>query len=171
MSVESAEMTKHAINAFLATSVTFANEVATLCERVGADAKEVERGLRTERRIGALAYVAPGGAFAGGTLARDAAFLRQLGTSTDRPTPLMDGVLASNSAHRLWAGGWRAAAVAGSGDAGGSGANCVLLGGRSAPSWASLTNRELAPWGQRRAARCAGGSSERERTCTFTTRR
>lgn len=103
MSVESAEMTKHAINAFLATSVTFANEVAALCERVGADAKEVERGLRTERRIGALAYVAPGGAFAGGTLARDVAFLRQLGTGTDRPTPLMDGVVASNTAHRLWA--------------------------------------------------------------------
>jgi UDPglucose 6-dehydrogenase len=103
MSVESAEMTKHAINAFLATSVTFANEVATLCERVGADAKEVERGLRTERRIGAQAYVGPGGAFAGGTLARDVAFLRQLGTSTGRPTPLMDGVLASNTVHRLWA--------------------------------------------------------------------
>jgi len=103
MSVESAEMTKHAINAFLATSVTFANEVAALCECVGADAKEVERGLRTERRIGGLAYVAPGGAFAGGTLARDVAFLRQLGTTSDRPTLLMDGVLASNNAHRLWA--------------------------------------------------------------------
>jgi UDPglucose 6-dehydrogenase len=103
MSVESAEMTKHAINAFLATSVTFANEIGALCECVGADAKEVERGLRTERRIGTLAYVAPGGAFAGGTLARDVEFLRQLGTSSDRPTLLMDGVLASNTAHRLWA--------------------------------------------------------------------
>ena len=41
MSVESAEMTKHAINAFLATSVTFANEIAAICELVGADAKEV----------------------------------------------------------------------------------------------------------------------------------
>jgi len=103
MSVESAEMTKHAINAFLATSVTFTNEIAALCECVGADAKEVERGLRTESRIGALAYVAPGGAFAGGTLARDIAFLRQLGATQDRPTILMDGVLASNNAHRLWA--------------------------------------------------------------------
>ena len=43
MSVESAEMTKHAINAFLATSVVFANEIAAVCEIVGADAKEVER--------------------------------------------------------------------------------------------------------------------------------
>jgi UDPglucose 6-dehydrogenase len=52
MSVESAEMTKHAINAFLATSVAFANEIASLCEMAGADAKEVERGLKTESRIG-----------------------------------------------------------------------------------------------------------------------
>ena len=45
----------------------------------------------------------PGGAFAGGTLARDVAFLRELGTRINRPTPLVDGVLASNAAHRLWA--------------------------------------------------------------------
>jgi UDPglucose 6-dehydrogenase len=103
MSVESAEMTKHAVNAFLATSVTFINELAAICERTGADAKEVERGLRTEPRIGPHAYVSPGGAFAGGTLARDVAFLRTLGVRLGRPTPLLDGVLASNSAHSLWA--------------------------------------------------------------------
>jgi UDPglucose 6-dehydrogenase len=71
MSVESAEMTKHAINAFLATSVVFANELAAICEQLGADAKEVERGLKSESRIGPKAYLSPGGAFAGGTLARD----------------------------------------------------------------------------------------------------
>jgi UDPglucose 6-dehydrogenase len=103
MSVESAEMTKHAVNAFLATSVTFANELAAICERTGADAREVERGLRTERRIGPLAYVSPGAAFAGGTLARDVAFLRALGTRLGRPTPLLDGVLTSNATHRMWA--------------------------------------------------------------------
>ena len=48
MSVEFAEMTKHALNAFLATSVTFINEIASICEQVGADAKEVERGLKSE---------------------------------------------------------------------------------------------------------------------------
>jgi UDPglucose 6-dehydrogenase len=103
MSVESAEMTKHAVNAFLATSITFINEIAALCERVGADAKDVERGLKTEARIGPQAYVSPGGAFAGGTLARDVTFLRTLGATVERPTPLMDGVLSSNVAHRLWA--------------------------------------------------------------------
>jgi len=102
MSVESAEMTKHGINAFLATSVTFINELAALCECTGADAQEVERGLRTDRRIGPHAYLSPGGAFAGGTLARDVAFLRELGTASCLTTPLMDGVLESNRAHRLW---------------------------------------------------------------------
>ena len=103
MSVESAEMTKHAVNAFLATSVTFINEVAALCESTGADAKEVERGLKTERRIGPHAYLSAGGAFAGGTLARDVTFLRELGSRLHHATPLMDGVLASNTAHRMWA--------------------------------------------------------------------
>ncbi len=103
MSVESAEMTKHAINAFLATSVTFINELAAICERVGADAKEVERGLKTESRIGPRAYLSPGGAVAGGTLARDVMFLRRLGGQTGRPTPLLDGVVSSNTEHRSWA--------------------------------------------------------------------
>src|SRR5439155_8140956 len=75
MSVESAEMTKHALNAFLATSVVFINEVATLCEQVGADAGEVERGLKTDLRIGSRAYLKAGAAFAGGTLARDVTVL------------------------------------------------------------------------------------------------
>jgi UDPglucose 6-dehydrogenase len=103
MSVESAEMTKHAINAFLATSVTFINELATLCEQAGADARDVERGLKTESRIGPKAYLGPGAAFAGGTLARDVVFLRQLGERVHRSTPLMDGVESSNREHRGWA--------------------------------------------------------------------
>lgn len=104
MSVESAEMTKHALNAFLATSITFINEVATLCEQVGADAKEVERGLKSEARIGPRAYLAPGTAFAGGTLARDLVFLTQLGAEHRQPTHLLSGALASNEAHKTWIG-------------------------------------------------------------------
>ena len=103
MSVESAEMTKHAINAFLALSVTFANEVASVCERVGADAKQVERGLKTESRIGPKAYLAPGGAFAGGTLARDVAFLTTIGAQFELALPLLSGVRPSNEAHKKWA--------------------------------------------------------------------
>src|SRR5437870_1309694 len=95
MSVESAEMTKHALNAFLATSVTFANELARLCEAVGANAKEVERGLKSEARIGPKAYLSPGAAFAGGTLARDVRFLTAFGREYAVQTPLLGGVLAS----------------------------------------------------------------------------
>jgi UDPglucose 6-dehydrogenase len=103
MSVESAEMTKHALNAFLATSVTFINELARLCEAVGADAKEVERGLKSEGRIGPRAYLSPGAAFAGGTLARDVRFLVEFGQRLGIATPLFGGVLASNDAHKSWA--------------------------------------------------------------------
>ena len=102
MSVESAEMTKHAINAFLATSVTFANEIAAICELVGADAKEVERGLKSESRIGPKAYLSPGGPFAGGTLARDIEFLGKISQDRQLVTPLLSSVRLSNDAHKKW---------------------------------------------------------------------
>lgn len=102
MSVESAEMTKHAVNAFLALSVTFANELAAVCEQVGADAKEVEHGLKSERRIGPGAYLSPGAAFAGGTLARDVQYLRALAREHRIPGALMAAVKQSNDEHRAW---------------------------------------------------------------------
>lgn len=102
MSVESAEMTKHAINAYLATSVAFINEIAVICERSGADAKEVERGLKTDSRIGPGAYLSPGGAFAGGTLARDLALLDARAAELGLRVPLLEGVQESNRTHATW---------------------------------------------------------------------
>jgi UDPglucose 6-dehydrogenase len=102
MSVESAEMTKHAINAFLASSICFINEIATVCEVSGADAVEVERGLKTDLRIGSRAYLHAGGAFAGGTLARDIVFLKALAGSKASRLPLIEGVHASNQQHKSW---------------------------------------------------------------------
>jgi UDPglucose 6-dehydrogenase len=102
MRVESAEMTKHALNGFLATSVAFMNEIAGVCETVGADATEVARALKSERRIGPGAYLQPGDAFAGGTLARDIGFLRELARRHDLPAHVFDGVGEGNEAHRLW---------------------------------------------------------------------
>ena len=102
MSVASAEMTKHAVNAFLATSVAFINELARICEVVGADAKEVERGLKSEQRIGPRAYLSPGAAFAGGTLARDIGFLLELARAHDRPAHLFRGVRESNECQKNW---------------------------------------------------------------------
>jgi UDPglucose 6-dehydrogenase len=102
MSVESAEMTKHSINSFLAISVTFANEIASICELVGADAKEVERGLKTEARIGPRAYLSPGGPFAGGTLSRDIEFLGIASRAKGLVTPLLSSVRPSNDEHKNW---------------------------------------------------------------------
>lgn len=101
--VESAEMTKHAINAFLAASVAFINEIALLCEQVGADAAEVSRGLKLDRRVGPQAYLSPGAAFSGGTLARDVVALTQLASSHARTVPLIGSIAASNDEHRQWA--------------------------------------------------------------------
>ena len=103
MSVESAELVKHGVNAFLALSVAFANELAGIAERVGADATEVERGLKTERRIGARAYLRAGAAFAGGTLARDVGYLTEIGERERAPTQLLQAVRVSNDEHRQWA--------------------------------------------------------------------
>jgi UDPglucose 6-dehydrogenase len=103
MSVESAEMTKHALNAFLAMSVAFINEIAAVCENSGADAKEVERGLKSEKRIGPSAYLGPGAAFSGGTLARDVVFLSERAEKIGLPAHLLRGVKQSNDAHRAWA--------------------------------------------------------------------
>ena len=102
MSLESAEMTKHALNAFLATSVVFANELATLCEKVGADAREVEQGLKSEMRIGPYAYLKAGNAFAGGTLARDVIFLQKISHQYDRSLPLFNSLIDSNNQHKHW---------------------------------------------------------------------
>jgi UDPglucose 6-dehydrogenase len=104
MRVESAEMTKHALNGFLATSVAFIDEVAAVCESVGADAAEVARGLKSERRIGPRAYLSPGAAFAGGTLARDLGFLRALAERHELPAHVFAGVVAGNAAHGHWTG-------------------------------------------------------------------
>jgi UDPglucose 6-dehydrogenase len=102
MSPESAEMTKHSINAFLALSITFINEVARLCDVTGADAKDVERGLKSERRIGPRAYLSPSGAFAGGTLARDVVTFINLGESTREPLDVIPAIKRSNDRHRQW---------------------------------------------------------------------
>jgi UDPglucose 6-dehydrogenase len=83
--------------------VVFINELATLCEQIGADAKEVERGLKSESRIGPKSYLSPGSAFAGGTLARDIAFLTALGTNTGVTTPLFASIRTSNESHKAWA--------------------------------------------------------------------
>jgi UDPglucose 6-dehydrogenase len=102
MSLESAEMTKHSLNAFLAMSVAYTNEVARICERVGADAAEVEQGLRSDPRIGAGAYVKAGAAIAGGTLARDVRYLAELAERSELTCPIVHGIQESHRVHLAW---------------------------------------------------------------------
>jgi len=102
MSAESAEMTKHSLNAFLATSISFANEVALICEQVGANYKEVERGLKSDLRIGKNAYLKSGSAYAGGTLARDIVFLNDISYQNNLRSFLLKAVNRSNNEHKLW---------------------------------------------------------------------
>ena len=102
MRTESAEMVKHALNSFLAVSITFINEIARVCEHVGADAAEVSAGLKSEPRIGARAYLGAGGPFAGGTLARDVVTLSALGERFGEPLAVIPAIKQSNDLHRGW---------------------------------------------------------------------
>jgi UDPglucose 6-dehydrogenase len=103
MRPESAEMVKHALNSFLALSITFINEIARLCEHTGADAKEVSAGLKSEPRIGPKAYLGPGGPFAGGTLARDVVTLTKIAEAKGEKISVIPAIKQSNDLHRGWA--------------------------------------------------------------------
>ena len=97
MSWSSAEMSKHALNAFLATSISFVNDLADAAEAAGADVRDVVRALKHDRRIGAYAFLNPGPGFAGGTLGRDVQTLRSLAARGGRATRLLDATLEVNS--------------------------------------------------------------------------
>lgn len=84
MSLASAEMAKHGINSFLATSIVFANQLADLCAAGGADFADVARAMRHDPRIGARAYLTAGIGFSGGTLGRDLRVLEQLDRARNR---------------------------------------------------------------------------------------
>ncbi|MGA2585555.1 MAG: nucleotide sugar dehydrogenase [Candidatus Aminicenantales bacterium] len=71
MNLESAELVKHGINSFLATSIVFANGLSDICESHGARIDDVIKGMKSDPRIGEKAYLTPGIGFSGGTLGRD----------------------------------------------------------------------------------------------------
>lgn len=95
--IRSAEMAKHASNAFLAMSISFINELANLCEPLQADASEVAKILKMDKRIGKYAFLSPGLGFAGGTLGREIRALQKFGLHYKTPTPLMDAVWRINA--------------------------------------------------------------------------
>jgi UDPglucose 6-dehydrogenase len=96
-SVRTAEMIKHAANAFLATKITFANEIANLCESVGADVTDVMRGIGCDSRIG-MEFLQPGPGFGGSCLPKDVAALVYAAESRGVPQRVLRAVLEANAA-------------------------------------------------------------------------
>jgi UDPglucose 6-dehydrogenase len=101
MNFESAEMVKHSLNAYLATCVTFMAEISEICENVGANARDVEIGLRTDQRVGIKSYLSPGLGFAGGTLARDIKYLNQVFKRNNENT-ILGSLIPSNDYNNNW---------------------------------------------------------------------
>jgi UDPglucose 6-dehydrogenase len=93
---ETAELTKHATNAFLAETITFANRIGDLAREVGADAYAVEANLRMDNRIGTGLPLRPGAPFSGGTLARDLRAIAASGEHYGLDTSWLHALLAYN---------------------------------------------------------------------------
>jgi len=95
MDVPSAEMTKYAANAMLATRISFMNQIAQLCEAVGADVTQVRRGIGTDRRIGP-AFLFPGPGYGGSCFPKDVQALIRSGDEHGVPLDILQTVQAAN---------------------------------------------------------------------------
>jgi UDPglucose 6-dehydrogenase len=93
--VTSAEMIKHASNAFLATKISFINEIANVCEEVGANVDQVAQGMGLDARIGA-SFLRPGLGFGGSCFPKDVAALKQLAGNSGYHFQLLSAVIEVN---------------------------------------------------------------------------
>ncbi len=94
-----AELIKYAANAFLATKITFINEIADLAEKVGADVQEVARGIGLDNRIGAK-FLHAGPGFGGSCFPKDTVALMKTGQDNDAPLRVVEAVVAVNDARK-----------------------------------------------------------------------
>jgi UDPglucose 6-dehydrogenase len=97
--VPTAEMVKYASNAFLATKISFINEIATLCERVGADVQTVAKGMGLDQRIGSK-FLHAGPGFGGSCFPKDLAALVQMGENAGYPMQIAAAAAAVNAQQR-----------------------------------------------------------------------
>jgi UDPglucose 6-dehydrogenase len=99
-SVETAELTKYAANAFLATKISFVNEMANLCEMVGADVHVLAKALGLDRRIGPK-FLHPGPGFGGSCFPKDSRALARMARDLDCPTLVVESTIEANERQRL----------------------------------------------------------------------
>jgi UDPglucose 6-dehydrogenase len=99
MSPESSEMTKYVANAMLATKISFINEMANLCERLGADINDVRRGIGHDARIG-FQFLFPGAGYGGSCFPKDVHALICMARDKEMPTHLMQAVNRVNDAQK-----------------------------------------------------------------------
>jgi UDPglucose 6-dehydrogenase len=95
----SAELIKYAANAFLATKITFINEMADLCEKVGADVQDVARGIGLDGRIGAK-FLHAGPGYGGSCFPKDTLALLKTAEDYDSPTRIVEAVVKVNESHK-----------------------------------------------------------------------
>ena len=98
--LETAELIKYAANCFLATKITFINEIADLCERLGADVQQVAKGMGLDARIGPH-YLHPGPGFGGSCLPKGCSGLRPTRRGSRRPQPHRRGGAACQPAFNI----------------------------------------------------------------------
>jgi len=97
--LETAELIKYAANAFLATKITFINEIADVCEAVGADVHDVARGIGLDGRIGRK-FLHPGPGFGGSCFPKDTQALTRTAEQVGAPMRILEAVVAVNDARK-----------------------------------------------------------------------
>lgn len=99
-SLEAAELIKYAANAFLATKISFINEIANLCDKIGCDVHDVARGMGMDKRIGNK-FLHPGPGFGGSCFPKDTRALSTVAREFGSETKIVDTVIAVNDAQRM----------------------------------------------------------------------
>ena len=97
--LETAELIKYAANAFLATKITFINEIADLCEKVGADVHDVARGIGLDGRIGRK-FLHPGPGYGGSCFPKDTLALAYTAREANAPQTIVEQVIEVNNARK-----------------------------------------------------------------------
>jgi len=100
MDIRSAEMTKYAANAMLATKISFMNEIANICEKVGADANQVRIGIGSDKRIG-YSFIYPGAGYGGSCFPKDVKALTKIAKENGYNSKLITAVEEVNDAQKL----------------------------------------------------------------------